>query len=400
MGLIVLNTLTGISVILGIFVFSGIKKTYNKKGTYTNKLLSLWFIMWAFHHIPLMLASFYGVWPVPIDKTFALVGGLILFLIGAVILPMGMIEFRSLSRSTGQDISTLITTGIYRWSRNPQFVGWFLMLFGISLAGRSGFAFILTGVFVIVIYLYTILLAEPYLESLYGKEYRLFKKTTARWIGILKKMKTIISLIFIISNMLCFGQNNISPKNFEILEEKFGDLDRDGVTEKVIIYNTTDTTNFGIVRELQILKKSANKWIIWKKSRSAVLKSEEGGMAKDPFEGIEIKNGLLILSFSGGSIQKWKYKDKYRYQNNEFELTGHTSTNLSLCAYRTDYNFNLTTGKIIYKKEYETCENKWHEVYKRESETFYKKGIKINLNNRHSKEIKIISPKFKHKLYL
>jgi len=187
MNLIFLYISTGISVILGIYVFSEIKKTYDKKGTYTNKLLTLWYTMWAFHHIPLMLASYYGVWSIPIDKTLALAGGLILFLAGVILLPMGMIEFRSLRRSTGQDISKLITSGIYRWSRNPQFVGWFLMLFGISLAGRSGFAFALTGVFVIVIYLFTILLAEPYLESLYGEEYRLFKKGTARWFGIPKK---------------------------------------------------------------------------------------------------------------------------------------------------------------------------------------------------------------------
>lgn len=191
MDLIVLYISIGISAILGIYVFSGIKKTYNKKGTYTDKLLSAWYAMWAFHHTPLILASYYGVWAIAIDKTVALAGGSVLFGIGVIILPMGMIEFRSLRRSTGQDISKLITTGIYRWSRNPQFVGWFLMLLGISLAGRSGFAFVLTGVFVIVIYLYTILLAEPYLESLYGEEYRLFKLRTARWIGIPKKNNEI-----------------------------------------------------------------------------------------------------------------------------------------------------------------------------------------------------------------
>ncbi|NOX89084.1 MAG: isoprenylcysteine carboxylmethyltransferase family protein [Calditrichaeota bacterium] len=177
----------GISAILGIYVFSEIKKTYKRKGTYSAKLLSAWFAMWAFHHIPLILSSFYGVWSIPIDKTFSLAGGLILFGIGVIILPMGMIEFGSLRRSTGQDISKLVTTGVYRWSRNPQFVGWFLMLLGISLAGRSAFAFALTGVFAVVIYFYTILLAEPYLESLYGEEYRLFKSRTARWFGIPKK---------------------------------------------------------------------------------------------------------------------------------------------------------------------------------------------------------------------
>jgi len=172
----------GIWIVLGIYVFTEIKKTYNKQEIFTNKLLS----MWAFHHVPLMLSSFYGVWSIPINKKFGLVGGLILFGIGVIILPMGMIEFRSLRRSTGQDISKLITTGVYRWSRNPQFVGWFLILLGISLAGRSGFAFALTGIFAIAIYLYTILLAEPYLESLYGEEYRLFKLRTARWFGIPK----------------------------------------------------------------------------------------------------------------------------------------------------------------------------------------------------------------------
>jgi len=191
MNLMVLYILTGISVLLGIYVFSGIKKTYDRKGTYTNRLLSLWFTMWAFHHVPLMLASYYGVWAIPIGKTTALTSGSILFVIGVIMLPMGMIEFRSLRRSTGQDISKLITTGIYRWSRNPQFVGWFLMLLGISLAGQSGFALALTGVFFVVIYLYTILLAEPYLESLYGEEYRLFKLRTARWIGLPKKIKEV-----------------------------------------------------------------------------------------------------------------------------------------------------------------------------------------------------------------
>ncbi len=186
MDLIVLYILIAISMMLGVFVFAGIKKMYAKKGTYTNKLLALWFSMWAFHHIPLVLASFYNVMGIPVNKNIALISGLILFVIGAIILAWGLIEFRSLSRSIGQDVSKLITTGIYRWSRNPQFVGWFLMLLGISLAGRSGFALMLAGVFAIVIYLYTILLAEPYLEGLYGEAYRSYKKKAARWFGIPK----------------------------------------------------------------------------------------------------------------------------------------------------------------------------------------------------------------------
>ncbi len=111
-------------------------------------------------------------------------GGLIIFIVGAVILLMGMVELRSLRRSTGQDISILITTGMYRWSRNSQFVGWVMVLLGVSLIGRSGFSLSLTIAFMVVIHLYTIFLEEPYLEDIYEEEYRKYKANTPRYIGI------------------------------------------------------------------------------------------------------------------------------------------------------------------------------------------------------------------------
>ncbi|NIA07337.1 MAG: DUF1295 domain-containing protein [Actinobacteria bacterium] len=176
----------GIWIVLGLYVFPEVKKTYERNGVFTSKLLNLWLVMWGFYHLAVILSSLSGVWLIRISKMLALVGGSILIGVGVLTLAAGMIEFRSLSRSCGQDISKLITTGIYRWSRNPQFVGCLLYLLGISLAGRSGFAFVLTGAATIVICLYTTRLAEPYLERLYGEEYRLYKSRTGRWIGIPK----------------------------------------------------------------------------------------------------------------------------------------------------------------------------------------------------------------------
>jgi len=140
--------------------------------------------MWGIYISALVLSSWYGVWLISIDKIFALVAGFVLIFSGIILLAVGMIKFCSLRRSCGQDISKLITGGVYKWSRNPQFIGCFLYLVGISLAGRSMFAFVLTVTASIVIYWYTIYLAEPYLERLYGEEYRLYKKKTSRWIGL------------------------------------------------------------------------------------------------------------------------------------------------------------------------------------------------------------------------
>ncbi len=179
----IIGILTAVWAVLAICVFRQVKKTYARNGTFTNKLLNWWFVMWGIYISAMVLSSWYGVWLIPIDKTFSLIAGFGLIFAGFVLLAVGMIEFRSLRRSCGQDTSKLITGGVYKWSRNPQFIGCLFYLVGISLAGRSMFAFALTATASVIIWWYTVYLAEPYLERLYGEEYRQYKKRASRWIG-------------------------------------------------------------------------------------------------------------------------------------------------------------------------------------------------------------------------
>jgi hypothetical protein len=55
---------------------------------------------------------------------------------------------------------------------------------------------------------------------------------------------------------------------------------------------------------------------------------------------------------------------------------------------------------MIVKKEYEDCEKSDQTVYKRENETLVKKGLKISIKDRNEKEIKIITPKYRHEIYI
>ena len=213
-------------------------------------------------------------------------------------------------------------------------------------------------------------------------------------------MKIVILKIILLLNLITFGQENSEKNKFEIIAEKIGDLDKDGIDEKVIVYETNESTEYGNVREIRILKKVGGKWKDWKKSKSAILKSEEGGIMGDPFEGIEIKSGILNINFFGGSSWKWSYTDKYRFQNNNFELIGYTEVSFRNCEIWETNDFNLSTGKIVSKKEYEKCGENDKEIYKKENETFYKKGIKITLQNRLEKEIKIITPKYGREIYI
>ena len=210
-----------------------------------------------------------------------------------------------------------------------------------------------------------------------------------------------ILIIFMISNFTLIGQEIPIPENYNIVDNIFGDLDNDNINELVVVYNTKTEKDYeSVPRELIIYKLKNNKWIEWKKSRQALYGSQDGGMMGDPFEQIEIKNGILLISQSGGSSWKWGFTDKYRFQAGEFYLIGYTSSSGKLCNDWKNVDFNLVTGKMIVNKEYEDCEKSEQEIYKKENEILFKKGLKITIQNRNEKEIKLITPKYKHEIYL
>ena len=172
-----------------------------------------------------------------------------------------------------------------------------------------------------------------------------------------------------------------------------GDLDKDNVPEKVIVLNTGETTDWGKVREIQILKQEAGKWKVWKSSVNAIRKSEQGGMMGDPFAGIEIVKGILLVQHEGGSSWKWNYTDKYRYQNDQFELIGHTTFYGKLCESFSELDYNLSTGSAIATVETFTCEDFEEVDSTKETEEFKYTGIKLNLQNRTLSEHEILTPK-------
>lgn len=210
--------------------------------------------------------------------------------------------------------------------------------------------------------------------------------------------------------LLCFitiqflqAQKLPLPAGYTIKDTISGDLDKDGVKELVVAYNTKpqgDDEFESIPRELIIYKQKNGNWTVWKRSMQALYGSRDGGMMGDPFGGITIQNGLLLITHDGGSSWKWGHTDKYRYQNGEFYLIGYTSGYGKICEYWEQVDFNLSTGKMMVKKEYEECENEEQKIYKTENETFFEKGLKITLQNRRVKEIKIVTPKYKLEIYI
>ncbi len=116
----------------------------------------------------------------PIHWTRFIFGGLIIAL-STVLIYWG-VRTLSLHQSLGLE-GNLMTTGPYKYTRNPQYLGLILFYIGVILVTSSQLA-LLTGSLLILMYVITPLSEEPWLENLFGGEYQEYRKRVPRFIGI------------------------------------------------------------------------------------------------------------------------------------------------------------------------------------------------------------------------
>lgn len=81
-----------------------------------------------------------------------------------------------------KDRTTLVTTGIYRYSRNPAFLGFDLMYVGMLLM-YFNLSMLVVSAFAIIMLHLQILQEERYLTENYGESYREYRKHVFRYLG-------------------------------------------------------------------------------------------------------------------------------------------------------------------------------------------------------------------------
>jgi protein-S-isoprenylcysteine O-methyltransferase Ste14 len=82
----------------------------------------------------------------------------------------------------------LVTSGLYRYSRNPQYVASILAFLGLGLAAASADVALLCA-FAIGVYVLLPLAEEPWLERTYGASYRRYKQRTPRFLSVAKLLE-------------------------------------------------------------------------------------------------------------------------------------------------------------------------------------------------------------------
>ncbi len=109
----------------------------------------------------------------------------IVFVVGFIIMLWCIVSFAVKGRGTlspADPTKNLVITDLYRFSRNPMYVGVVLMLIGEAVFFQSNSLWIYSIVVFLMFNIFIVLVEEPRLRRDFGEEYNLYCKNVRRWI--------------------------------------------------------------------------------------------------------------------------------------------------------------------------------------------------------------------------
>lgn len=117
-------------------------------------------------------------WP---DSALGIVGVLVAAA-GLAVCLAGMVAFRSGRKWLCLDAGELTVSGPYRWSRNPQYIGYFLFLLGFAMIDWSWWCLAALALSAAALHL-MVLVEEEHLRRVFGSTYREFCQRSPRYLG-------------------------------------------------------------------------------------------------------------------------------------------------------------------------------------------------------------------------
>ncbi|MBD9424009.1 isoprenylcysteine carboxylmethyltransferase family protein [Pseudomonas sp. PDM15] len=119
-----------------------------------------------------------------IDRWLLVATGALLFAAGAATMPAAVGLFRRLGTHVppSRPTTLIATTGPYRWTRNPMYLGMALVYAGIAVGFDGPIALALLPLVLMVIQRQVIAREERYLEAKFGDDYRRYKAEVRRWL--------------------------------------------------------------------------------------------------------------------------------------------------------------------------------------------------------------------------
>lgn len=121
-------------------------------------------------------------WPMPARTLCAVV----LAALGASIAVAGVVSFVRAHTTVNPlkpgSASSLVVTGVYRFTRNPMYLGDLVILIGWAVFLSNALSFLLVPAFVLYINRFQIGPEEKALSGLFGAEYAAYRSKVHRWL--------------------------------------------------------------------------------------------------------------------------------------------------------------------------------------------------------------------------
>jgi protein-S-isoprenylcysteine O-methyltransferase Ste14 len=136
--------------------------------------------------IVVVVVSFLHEGATAIDQVTARLAGGVIALVGLSLALRGVIDFRR-ARTTvdprhPERSARVVTDGIYRWTRNPMYLGFVLLLLGLAIALQNTFGLLVTALSASFLQRFQIAPEERWLGKQFGAEYDTYRARVRRWI--------------------------------------------------------------------------------------------------------------------------------------------------------------------------------------------------------------------------
>jgi len=124
-------------------------------------------------------------WPLAsIDGTWRLFLGGLLAVAGITMAATSSGEFKKAGTPVipFECSTALVTSGLFRYTRNPMYLGMIVLLIGVALMLGSAGAFLPIPIFIWIIRSRFISGEERFLEEIFGEPYLAYKRRVRRWL--------------------------------------------------------------------------------------------------------------------------------------------------------------------------------------------------------------------------
>ena len=105
---------------------------------------------------------------------------------GALISVAGVVQFRrartTVNPMTPEASSFLVVAGIYRWTRNPMYLGFLVALIGMALWLASPASLLVLPFFVLYMNRFQIVPEERALAARFGASFEQYRRSARRWL--------------------------------------------------------------------------------------------------------------------------------------------------------------------------------------------------------------------------